>query len=311
MSTKVIVFGPTGDVGSAAARVAAELGADVVLAMRDTSKSIPGLSAEQEKQGKFERVQADLSKSETVADAITETGAKRAFFYLMWRSPDSMRSTIEAMKTAGIELAVFLSSFTVQGDPKTVPADDFIGHAHAQVEVSLADVFGPEGFVAARGGSFASNALRYKQEIAEGVVSVWEPSQTTDNIAPEDIGRVAGTALAKGQQHGQSHVYCYGPEIITTEESIQVIAKVLGKQIEVKKASKEEAMEKYGGSQGFPPPLAEYFIKMGTRGAVPSRQQLLGFEISPGELRNIETYTGRKATTFDQSVQQNKEKLTA
>lgn len=62
---KVIVFGPTGAVGSAAARTAASLGAEVTLAMRDTAKVIPGLDDEKEKNGAFERTQADLTNPDT------------------------------------------------------------------------------------------------------------------------------------------------------------------------------------------------------------------------------------------------------
>ena len=39
----VIIFGPTGAVGTAAAREAGKRGAKVWLAMRDTNKKIPGL----------------------------------------------------------------------------------------------------------------------------------------------------------------------------------------------------------------------------------------------------------------------------
>ena len=114
MSRKVIVFGPTGAVGSATARTAAELGSHVVLAMRNIEKSIPGLDAAAEKQGSFERVQADLTQPDTVRDAVTKTGAKYAFIYLAHGSPDHMKSTIVALKDAGVVEVMFLSSFTIQ-----------------------------------------------------------------------------------------------------------------------------------------------------------------------------------------------------
>lgn len=49
--TTSIVFGPTGHVGSAAARTAQQGGAKVVLALRDTLRPIPGLTLEQEGRG--------------------------------------------------------------------------------------------------------------------------------------------------------------------------------------------------------------------------------------------------------------------
>src|ERR1700760_1967681 len=117
---KVIVFGPTGAVGSAAARTAQEQGAQVVLAMRDTTKAIRGLDAEKEKQGSFERIYADLTKPDTVGEAVNKTGAKYAFMYVAQGTSDHMKSTIQALKNAGIELVVFLSSFTVRGELKAI-----------------------------------------------------------------------------------------------------------------------------------------------------------------------------------------------
>ena len=105
-------LGPRGAVGSAAARTAEELGAKVVLAMRDPEKSIPGIDSEKEKQGSFERVQADLTKPDTVRDAVNTTGAKYAFIYLAHGAPNGMKSTIEALKSAGIHLVVFLEQFS-------------------------------------------------------------------------------------------------------------------------------------------------------------------------------------------------------
>ena len=52
----VIVFGPTGQVGSVAALTASTLGTTVWLAMRNTSKPIPSLSQLAEKEGRFQRV---------------------------------------------------------------------------------------------------------------------------------------------------------------------------------------------------------------------------------------------------------------
>ncbi|KAL8867668.1 MAG: hypothetical protein Q9174_005513, partial [Haloplaca sp. 1 TL-2023] len=105
-SPNVIVFGPTGAVGSNAARTASALGAKVTLAMRDTSKSIPGLSASDEKAGNFSRVQADLTKPDTVSEAVRQYQATHAFIYLVFGSSDSMKATISALKSAGIQLVV-------------------------------------------------------------------------------------------------------------------------------------------------------------------------------------------------------------
>jgi uncharacterized protein YbjT (DUF2867 family) len=74
--TNTIIFGATGDVGSAVARTAHERGAKVFPATRSLSKPIPRLTSAQEQAGGFERVQADLLDADSVRAAVTKTGAK-------------------------------------------------------------------------------------------------------------------------------------------------------------------------------------------------------------------------------------------
>lgn len=71
--------------------------------MRDPTKTIPGLTKEAEQAGDFTRIQADMQKPDTVAEAVKKSGATRAFIYLAHGSSDHMKSTIEALKGAGIE----------------------------------------------------------------------------------------------------------------------------------------------------------------------------------------------------------------
>lgn len=152
-----IVFGATGSVGSATARTAQERGAKVVLALRDIQKPIPGLSAEQERAAGFERVQADLSEPETVAEAVRKTGAKHAFIYaLLGRTPDNMRAGITALKDAGIEFVVVLSSGSIDSHILNKSPSMFVAVLHGQIEASLDDVFGSGSYVAVRPAYFAS-----------------------------------------------------------------------------------------------------------------------------------------------------------
>lgn len=106
---KVIIFGASGDVGSVAALEANKCGAGVWLAMRDTAKTINGITREQEQQGSFIRVKPDLSDPASVEAAIQESGAKAAYFYFV-ATKDGLGGTIQAMKEPGIGYLVFLSS---------------------------------------------------------------------------------------------------------------------------------------------------------------------------------------------------------
>jgi uncharacterized protein YbjT (DUF2867 family) len=303
---KVIVFGPSGAVGSATARAAHELGAKVVLAMRDPKKPIPGLDETKAKDGSFERVQADLHSPDTVHDAVSSTQATRAFIYVAHRSSDNMKSTIQALKSAGIDLVVLLSSFTIQGEPEDVEPSEVIPYLHAQVEISLKEVFGPGGYVAARPGSFASNTLQYKAGFKSGLVKIFAPDATVDAIAPEDIGRACGTVLVKGPLDENTAMYLYGPQLISQADCVKTLAKVLGKSPTIETMGREEAYKKFTEERHWPAPLAEYMIKQA--GTVdPARSLVCGYPVGAEQLLSVEKYTGKKAITFEEWAEQNKQ----
>lgn len=300
MST-VIVFGPTGNIGSVAARTAQEHGAKVVLAMRDPKKTIPGLSSQQEQAGGFERVQADMTDAASVAAAVKKSGAKRAFIYVAFGTPDHMKSTLEALKSAGIEFVVFLSSYTISGEPKDVEPSDVIPYIHAQVEINLDEVFGPENYVAVRPGGFATNTLRNKSDIVAGEVKLYTPNFKLDCVTPIDMGRVSGTILAQGPKNGQRKVYVYGPQIITLSDAIQTIAKVLGKTVKISTINAEEAIEQHL-SHRVPKPLAEYMV----RRFGPDEDANIPRAHYEEGVQNVQLYTGVPATGFEEWVTANK-----
>jgi uncharacterized protein YbjT (DUF2867 family) len=303
---KIIVFGPTGAVGSATALTAAELGGQVFLAMRDTAKPIPGLTADIEKIGNFERVHADLTKPDTVRDAVTKTGATYAFVYLAHGTSDNMKATIAALKAAGVELVVFLSSFTVRGDLKAIQPSEAIPYIHAQVELSFAEVYGADGFIAVRPGSFASNSRQYKEGFEKGEIKVFGPDARVDSIVQEDIGRVCGTVLAKGlQEGGERVIYLYGPEVITQLDQVRILAGVLGKDPKIVVASEEDARKMFVEERKMPAPYAEYMMRVVKRSGT-GGLEVVGYPVKEEELSNVEKYSGRKGTTFEEWAEQNK-----
>ncbi|KAN0106748.1 NAD(P)-binding protein [Hyaloscypha variabilis] len=305
-SHKVIVFGPTGAVGSATARTAEELGAKVILAMRNLEKAIPSLDAAKEKEGNFERVYADLTKPTTVRDAVDTTGAKYAFIYCAHGSSDHMKSTIEALKSAGVELVVFLSSYTVRGDLTAIQPSEVIPYRHAQVELNLREIFGANGFVAARPGSFAYNTLQYKAALEKGEVKLYMPDAKVDCIVPEDIGRVCGTVLAKGPQDEQRAIYLYGPELLTQADTVRILGKVLGKNPKIKIIDEQAAYKMLVEERRMPAPIAKYMIhQMGKN--ITEHFSVFGYSVREKELSHVQKYSGKEATTFEKWVEQNKQ----
>lgn len=297
----VIVFGPTGNIGSITALTASEQGATVILAMRDTKKPIPGLSASKEASGNFKRVQADLTDPTSVATAVTSTGAKRAYLYLAHGSPDHMRSTLEALKSAGIEFVVFLSSFTIGGDPAAVTPDNLISFIHAQVELGLAAVFGLGNFVAMRPGAFATNILRYKSGIQAGQLPLFGADFEHDCITPHDMGRVGGTLLVSGPKNGEQVVYLYGPKFLAMGECSTIVAKVLGHDLQITLQAPEDAVAYFTQLTGRKH-LAEFLVDSMAKG-----NDRDAFVNNKEGVANVEKYTGTPSLGFEEWVKANLE----
>lgn len=305
-----IVFGPAGKVGSAVARRAQELGAKVSLAMRDPEKPIPGLTTDQEHEGGFERVLADLNEPETTHAAVSKTGAKRAFIYIVYGSPDNMRSSIAALKSAGIEYVVFLSSEGITGDLRSVPQSEFIAWVHAQVEINLEEIFGVGGFVAVRPGFFASNSLWWKKMIAsDSRVKIAYPEAKLDWISPEDIGRVCAALLVGGPQAVEGPepniIRLRGPELVTQREAVSSIAKAIGKSIKVTELDEQEGLKMLMESNGMPEFIAKRLIDLFRSRAEDGNF----FEGDEEPVRNVRKYAGREPTRFPEWAEENKQEF--
>ncbi|KAJ7672286.1 hypothetical protein DFH06DRAFT_1036537 [Mycena polygramma] len=309
----MLVFGATGVVGSACARHAHSLSATVTLAVRDTTKPIPGLSLEQEKAAGYKRVQADLTQLETITEAVAQSGAKHAFVYLIFPTPgapDPNRGALEALKAAGVEFVVFLSSFSVAlYDPaiERVPADEYIPHAHAQVELALRDVFGAS-YVALRPAWFASNTLRWAGMYKTGVVRIPHPEAKFDWIVPEDIGRAGGTILFGGLSStgGKTEVLLCGPQVTSQGDAAKVIGKVVGKEVTVEAVGDEEAVKDLAGH--LPEHLARHLVGSlvgGYEGATLRMETFWESDQYNGAVENARRYAG-KATKLVEWATENK-----
>ncbi|KAL4978446.1 hypothetical protein BDW66DRAFT_130390 [Aspergillus desertorum] len=311
-SRKVIVFGATGDVGSAAARTARFHGAKVFLALRDISKPVPGLTATEERNAGYERVQADLTQPDSVRTAVSNTGATHAFIYAaLGASSDHLFSTAEALKAAGIELVVLLSSFAVQGDIRAIPPSDLIGYAHAQVELSLETVFGPQGYVAVRPAFFASNSLWWQKQIVEDGEVRWAfPDLKTNYISSDDIGAVCGTILAGAfEGEHEAPVFLSGPETdLSVADAIETIGRVINKPVKVTKVSPDENIQVMIEKSGIPEPLARALTDNFAKG---NENQGIMRTDTPEIRANIQRYLKRPAMRFSEWVERNKDKFGA
>ena len=217
-----------------------------------------------------------------------------------------MKATIEAMKGAGVEFVVFLSSFTVHTDKplREIPPSDIIDYWHGMVEANLDDVFGADHYVAVRPGAFVTNLLRDKGGIIAGEVPLFGGEWQQDWIVPGDMGRVSGTILVQGPKNGQKKVYLYGPQLLAQNDAIIEIGKALGKDLKIKKLDADGARAHFK-TLGFPPPLIEYFVTK-----MANVSELKGAEVFPSYeegVENVKLYTGRPSTPFKEWLGENKQ----
>lgn len=298
----VIVFGPTGAVGGSAALEASKRGAKVWLAMRDTSKTIEEIPTKVEKSGKFERVQADLVDPDSVAAAVKKSGAKAAYIYLIFASPDHMRGSLQAMKDTGIEYVVFLSSVTVtEGkDLRSYSPELFIGYSHAQVELALEEIGLPH-VTALRPGLFASNHFNTtidKSAKPPKAVITYEDT-LMDNIAPGDIGAVGGAVLVERPSNGKEVIFLCGPELSALKNIWAIIKRVTGRDdIDTTPVDPEEWLAVM--SRHTPLPVAKELLHMYDEGRDP--EAILPRAAFQQAVANIKKFSGREPTKFEDYV---------
>ncbi|KAK1148539.1 hypothetical protein N8T08_009545 [Aspergillus melleus] len=290
----VIVFGATGDVGSAAALQAHREGATVSLAMRNLSKPTPQLDGLH-----FKRYEADLTQPNTLKTAVRQSGANAAFIYGIFDDPDFMRPALRALKEAGIDFVVFLSSFIILTDIHTVNPSDIVPWEHAQVEIALEEVYGRDSYVTVRPAFYSSNIVHERSAILHGEVKLPNPDATFDFISSEDIGHVAGTILVNGAN--EHIVRLLGPETMTLRDAVKIVGNVLGKEVRVTQISREEAAAQMEAA-GVPTRMVNWHL----HNVIDRAGSYIGSPDAPTARNNILKYTQHPPQHFEQWVEDNK-----
>ncbi|KAL4731485.1 hypothetical protein ACLX1H_000453 [Fusarium chlamydosporum] len=297
---KAIIFGATGAVGRAAALEAQFRGAKVTLAMRNPQKPIVGLTSEIEKDLGFTRVKADLSDPESVERAVAESGATVAFSYILFEAEDGLLETYKAMKRAGIEHVVLLSSFCVTengGAKKSSEAEEILAIVHGKAELALAE--SGLAYTVIRPAYFSSNIqfLEDWEEVKQGELEIAHPDAPFDYLAPEDVGALAGARIVEPAPPSGSMVISQcGPELLPQRKAWEIVSEGLGKDIAIKEISSEKQTEKLR-ARGFPEPM----IKSSVDRLTDLAHDPTGL-YNPQEYKtasaSFKKYTGKEPTTF-------------
>ncbi|KAJ5436973.1 hypothetical protein N7445_007858 [Penicillium cf. griseofulvum] len=303
--SSVLIFGATGEVGSAAALEAHARGARVTIAMRDVAKPNERISSEQERAAGLQRITADLTYPETVTRAVHQTGAQAVFIYAV-RSSDLMRGAITALRDAGIQHVIFLSTGQVKtagatkGDIRSIKSDHFIPWQHAQIEIGLEDIGLPH--TALRAGFFASNPLRIylDKSIEPKQVNLLAPDVLHDPIDPADIGRVAGAQATNESTPRKDVIYLNGPALLSQAEQWDIINRELaavGKSpIKVNHVTVEQYLKNMAALH-VPDVVAKSLAK-----SMVETRALYAVEDFEKERGNVGLLTDREATSFEDFV---------
>lgn len=235
-----LITGATGNVGGELVTQLLDAGHQVRAYVRNLEK------ARQQLPEGVELAVGDLDDTTALDTAVEAVDA----IFFMQASPVSAQAqnVVDAAKAAGVQHVVALSSIGTAIHPMPI-----IGAAIKARD----DVLRASGLdvVYLKPNTLASNALWWKTSIAtEG--KVYDPTDPglTPPIDPYDIARVAATVLTEPGHTGHSYIL-NGPEALSAREQVEILADVLGREIEFVPVTPEQFAE-VSISRGTPEPQA-------------------------------------------------------
>ncbi|QNE21793.1 NAD(P)H-binding protein [Kribbella qitaiheensis] len=228
-----------------------------------------------------ERVVGDLADPATLRPAFE--GVTRLFLLVPGIGLDHTSNALAAAVAAGVRHIVLLSSFNVLGDP--IPA---MGRWHHEREKMIRASGIPATML--RPGGYMTNAVEWLATIREDgfVLDPTGPGRYAP-IDPADIGAVAARVLTEdGHEHAE--YVLTGDEVFTVAEQVAVLAKAIGRDIEVREVATpaEVIRSRYPG--GAPPALAAALLDALTR----ARADTIGLRTN-----TVEHLLRRRPTTFE------------
>jgi uncharacterized protein YbjT (DUF2867 family) len=234
-----LITGATGNVGGELVKQLVDAGHDVRAYVRNPGKA-GGLPPA------VEIAIGDLDDTEALRQAAD--GVDVIFFLQAAPIPAQAQNVVDAAEAAGAGRLVVLSSVGTVLHPRPL-----IGTAiNARDDVLRASGM---AITYLRPTTIATNALWWKATIdAEG--KVYDPAGPglTAPVDPHDIARVAAVVMTEAGHEGHGYIL-NGPEVLTTQEQVEILADVLGRAIEVVPVTPEQYAEA-SLQRGTPEPQA-------------------------------------------------------
>jgi uncharacterized protein YbjT (DUF2867 family) len=224
---RVLAIGGTGTVGRKVVAQLSERGEQVVVFARNPEAV--------EFASQIEKVRGDLTIPETLEACLRDVDA----VFLTWTAPASAVAPTLELLTKSAPRIVFLSAPLKTRHPLFQQPN--AGRAIAEKIEHLIESSGCE-WTFLRPGMFAPNSLEWwGPQLRLGNVVRWPYlSVPTAPIDERDIAAIAVQALCE-KGHAKAEYVMTGPESMTHFEQISTIGRVLGRSLQIKEMSPDEA----------------------------------------------------------------------
>jgi uncharacterized protein YbjT (DUF2867 family) len=212
----ILITGATGKIGTYVLSQLTSRGAPVRVMARNPAKLQPG---------PYEVVQGDFEDPASLAQAVD--GVEAAYLVTTPRKPvaDHDVAFVEAAKSAGVQRIVKLSAIGAGETFEGVQVGSWHLLTEHVVQASGLD------WTILKPSSFASNLLQFVDALKSGdPVPNWNGQGALGVIDPRDVAAVAVEALTTRDHIGQSYTLT-GPELLTFDEQIAVVQRVLGRPV--------------------------------------------------------------------------------
>ena len=103
-------------------------------------------------------------------------------------------------------------------------------------------------------------------------------------------------------------MYLLGPQSVSLRDGVGIIARAVGKEVNIVQVGKEEGVEVFVEA-GVPRPVASYLI--GAFDKMKSAPHNGADEQNAEARANVQRYTGKPATTLEEWAEENKHEFTA
>jgi uncharacterized protein YbjT (DUF2867 family) len=248
MTTKILVTGATGTIGSKVLAALAETkDVDVRAAVRSGDKGAPRQAAN------IKPVDFDFEKVDVMSAALR--GVDRAFLLppMGDNQVEICNRFVDQAKQAGVKHIVKLSAFGCEMEPGIR-----LGRAHRAVEKHLEASGVAWTFL--RPYNFMQNFITYNAPDKQGNIYLPWGNGAVSFTAAEDIGAVAARALSTDGHAGKAYTVT-GPDALTVALVAEILSQATGRTITYVDVP-EEAAKKAMLDMGMPKSVVEGLMEL-------------------------------------------------